>query len=437
MLRPVHHVVLAALVTAATATVVSGLLATVLGLASRQPAMDGHDTLTLIGLVWSATWGVHPGADAGLGTLQAAATARATPLTLTLLTLAATVAVHRRSTRKLPAGVAALVGAVAAVLTGLAMLVVAAVCHEGLPTLTAGVIVPRLGPLGRVPLVSGLVERTLASVHARLGTSALSGLGHAAVVTLVALLLALLAERAPTGSPAWRRIGIVVAPALTGLARGALLLPAAGLVGGAVVGLTGRGTGAELPFPLHGPQWAALVSAALAYSANAGLWLLSLGVGGRLHASADLAGHGFDLTARVGALADRVHEPGLWVAVVLTPLVLGWASYAAARRARRDGSPWGWLPAWTGAVLVAAPLLTWGSRLTLAGSVDHLTGLVPGLPLGSLLGGLLPDAVALHVRLGAEARGALALAAYAVLSGLVAQTVAQTVARRRSATERS
>jgi hypothetical protein len=417
---PVRAVLVATAATAGAAIAVSGLLATALTLASRQPAMSGHDVLTLAGMAWSATWGVRPEASAGVGTLQAGATLQAWPLTLTILTLAAALAAFRRTTRRLPGPTAVLVAGAAAVVTGLAMLVVAAVCHEGLPRLTGTVVASRLGPLGRIPLVSAAIGSALASVHARLGTSAVSGLWHAVALVAVPLLLALAADRATGGPAPVRRLGLLLAPALAGLARFVLLLPAAGLVGGIVIGLTGRRTGGELPFPLHGPQWAALVSAAIAYAANVGLWLLILGVGGRLHASADLAGHGFDLTGRVGEVAGRLHEPGLWVAVALAPLVMALATYAASRRARRDGDPPGWLAGWVLAVLVAAPALAWGSGLTLTGAVDHLGGLLSGGPalLGLPLAGLLPDTVTLHARVGVDVVAALLLAAYALLLGV-------------------
>lgn len=331
-------------VVAAAAVGTPAVLALLCALLARQPGMGVRDTAALAGALLAGTYGAPVSFS---GVMMLSGHVAAMPLTLTVATVVATAWAFRRTTARLHSGLdGAIVAGAAAVLTALAVLVLVALAGAG-----------RLGTTGR--LGEALFEPGAAGAF--LGSL---------LVTVVVLGLMTLSR------PAWLpgRAAVlagVVGPAVRGVGVLLVLLPLVGLLTGVAGGLTGHHDHA---FDLSGAQTRAGAAGAVVYVADLGVWSLVLGAGGRVGVSgfdglrdvaAQLLGVDVPEPGRLGWYAAHgPHMPGLWVAVVLTPLALAVAAYATARAGRSLALRATGL--WVGAQLVVVPLLSHASGLRLS-----------------------------------------------------------------------
>jgi len=350
-------------VVAMTAVLTSGLFAAVVGLGSKQREVSARNTVTFVGSLWTGAFGAGSsvsgrGSIAGLLTVSGDVSVTFVPLTITVVTMAATLGVFRRVTRDRTRARDTLLDALlAALLAAVPMLVVALLVRGGVSgvDLPAGVSL-QAGP---DPLRAFLC--TFATVAVVLGAAVLVRRAHDWVA-------------APLVAFAWLLA----------------LTPVAGAVVALAVLLTGRGPFERLEVGGGGfdaRDWLAVTVLVIAYAANVGVWALTLGGVGRLQVGAGGLGQHAVVGHRLTFFtAHPVHEPSLWVCVALTPLLLAASAYVVVRRCR-GGTRGGVLRAlglWLAGLVVLVPLMVHASAL-------HLSMRGVGLqPVGGLLTGLIP-----------------------------------------------
>lgn len=388
--RPVVLVAVAAVVTPAALALLCALLA-------RQPEMGLGDVTALAGALLAGTYGAP---TAFSGVMMASGHVGAMPLTLTIATLAVTAWTYRRTTSRLTSAEGLLAGSAAAVLGALAVLGLVAAAGSG-----------QVGGSGRLGSAS-------------FGGSAAGAFLGTLVVLLVALGLCAVCRRTWTGRVG--AVGDLLRPALKGVAVLLALLPVIGILTGVAGGLTAH-HGRHLTF--DAAQARAGVAGAVAYVANLGVWSLVLGGGGRVGVSGfesvlSLASRFLDVDvpgpARLGSYAGaELHQPGLWVAVVLTPLALVLSAYAVLRAVRAD--PAGGPASGRAGGPAAAPLPALG--MWAAGQVVVVPLLAHASGARLSLRALFIDAHGGFGPVGWDA--ALLLTAYALVVGVVAGAVVQ------------
>ena len=372
----------------ATTTVLTSLLfSLVLALVGRQSGMGVRDTLTVMAGLMTGAFGADVrGSVRGVG-----ADVGAFPLTITLLSLGLTVMVFRRVTAAYACASDAVVAAGrAALMSALAMMVAALVF-------------------------------TTRSDQTRVGASPAGAFFLTLIIVLMVLGLTVLMRRDWLRAGATRVVHDWVRAPLLGLVAMLLLLPVAGVVAALAVLLFGSGTSGYTT-TLTGEQWRLIVVSAIAYAANIGLWTLTLGAGGKVGVfgleqfldliqgiSSSLGGdvEEIPLGGRLTWFTGTFHEPGLWVAVALTPLCLALAAVivvrAAGFRARTDRTgpaALRGLTLWLVSLLLAVPF-----AVRLANVHTRIDG-----PLG----------ISLSPTVGASGAGAtFLLGAYALVAALV------------------
>lgn len=263
---------------AAAAVGTPTLLALLCALLARQPGMGAGDTVALAGALLGGTYG----APVSFSGMMLSGHLGATPLTLTIATLAATVWVWRRTSRPVADVAEALVGAAgAAVLSSVVTVMLVAVAGSGQVT------------LGRV---SGLTFR---------GSPGWAFLGSLVMVAVV--LLVCVVCRCDWLPGALHPVSEAVRPAAAGVATLVMLLPVVGILTGLAGGLT---AGHHAPLHLAGAQARAGAAGAIAYVADLGVWSLVLGAGGRIGVS------GFESVLGLASRFLNVDVPG--------PARLGW-----------------------------------------------------------------------------------------------------------------
>lgn len=328
-------------------------LALLCALLARQPGMGARDTVALAGALLAGTYGVPVSFS---GAMMLSGHVGAMPLTLTVASVVATAWAFRRATARLYSGRDGVITAVAAAtVTSLAVLVLVALGGAG--------HLGEAGPAGGALFQAG-------AAGAFLGSLVITG-----------VVLGLMALSRPGWLPGRAAVvGDVVAAAVRGVGVLLVLLPLVGLLTGVAAGVTGHH---DRSFDVTGAQTRAGVAGAIAYVADAGVWSLVLGAGGRVGVSGfeslrDVASRllGVDVPepGRLGMYA--AHMSGLWIAVVLTPLALAIAAHAAVRAARvgcvgrpgRSGRSalLAGIGLWVAAQLVVVPLLVHASGLRLS-----------------------------------------------------------------------
>jgi hypothetical protein len=144
------------------------------------------------------------------------------------------------------------------------------------------------------------------------------------------------------------------------------LLPVAGAIGIASVLLFGSDNDTS---DLNADEWMTFAGLSIAYLANVGFAVLTLGSGARMGATgAGTATVGGETEHDSGGEWHRLswftsdtssfNEPGLWVSAVVVPLVLLVACYVVARRSRHRDAVLGNLLRFVATMLVGVPVLS-------------------------------------------------------------------------------
>lgn len=354
-----------AAVVAATAVGVAGFLSTLLGLIAKPGDFGIDNTLTMIAVLMTSTFGgdltvtseipgIHGGGSLGLF-----------PLTITLLTVAATILAYRRVTVRYRSGLTAFADGVrAAFLAAIPFLVVTFLFRSDNDDFGPGALSAFADDDYRVSI----------------GGSHTGAFFMTFLVLVVVLGVATLMRRHWLGERAARVHDWVAAP-IAGVSTLAVLLPVAGAIAWFALLLLGDGADTG-DLDLDG--WMSVIAGAVIYAGNAGLALVTLGAAGKLGASAEgtanAAGQDWSQDQSIAHgltwFTGEWGEPGLWVAVIVTPLWLAAGAYVAARKAGRIGPGKG-IAAYVVSLLVAIPVL-----VRLAGI--HAHGEVKG-NLGDLL----------------------------------------------------
>lgn len=364
------------LLVALTAVLTSGVFSALVGVGSKQRVVSARNTVTLIGALWTGTFGADSslggrGTIAGLLTVGVDVGVGFVPLTITLVTMAATIRVFRRVTRDcVQAREALWVAGGAALLAGAAMAVVALVMQSSRGDLAHD--------LPAIPLPSGF------ELHAgpQVGVAFLLTVAAVAVVLAGAVLL----RRDWLGPGLAVTAHDVLRAPLVALGWLLALTPVAGAVVALVVLIAGRGPfeRAELTSGFGARDWLAVAVLVVAYAANIGVWALTLGAAGRLQVTASGLGEQATLGHHLPFFTgDQVQEPSLWICVAIAPLLLICSAYVVVRAARSRGAVVSGLVIWVAGLLVLVPLMV-------RESAAHVTVTGTGLqPLGGLLTGPL------------------------------------------------
>ena len=411
----------------------AAVLAILIGIGMR-PAIPGahwslHTTLAFLSFLWAGAFGPDITAHASVAKISASVGIGTFPFTITLVAYAVGGWFFWRYTRRL-ASVVSVAGFIArtALLTAIPPLIVSWVMRVSLSELLhlAGVRTP-----GDMNLNVANLHVGFSSMGSFFLTLIFTALVFAGVTVLRADLFTGKAEKAR---------GFLVGPVTGFGAFVAALLPA-GLVGAVFVWLfrtSGLGSG------LTWHEWMNIVAAVIAYAPNIGLWMVSLGSLGQVGGSASTNLGSVDVSASRGlhfwASSDTGIDHGVWVSVVLAPLVIAVAAYAVVWAARNVDARTQLkrLVSWVVSLLVVLPFLLHfmsvhghasasGAKGALLGGIDSVGGILGGdLPLlggigdfGNGLGKGIPDPISGHASGGPTASSVVLIALYALVVALV------------------
>ncbi|MEP9384009.1 hypothetical protein [Nocardioides sp. KR10-350] len=334
--------------TVAAATVGSALLLSlVLAFVGKQPDVSVHDTFTLMTALMTGAFGASFGGSAEDSGISVNASASAIPLTITLVALAATVIVFRRATAGYGRPLEALIDALrAALICGLVMMIFALVF-------------------------------TADSDGTKIHASAVGAFFLTLILVFGVLAVTVLLRRDWLHAHWAQLLHDWARAPILGLVAVFALLPVAGIIAALAVLLIGKGSSGYTG-DFTGADWRLVVIGVIAYAGNLGLWAITLGTCGKVGVfgidqilsmvsslSESLGGDSqeFPTGGRLTWFTGTFHEPGLWVTVVLTPLLLAAAAYAVVRATgyAGKGHPAGpsalrGLLVWVVALLVAVPI---------------------------------------------------------------------------------
>ena len=349
------------------------LVSLVLAILIRQPGMSVHDVLVATAGLASGAFGADvvvsgTGESGGVGAI---------PLTITLAVIAATVLTFRRVTATYTRGSDGILDAArAALIAAIVMMIVALAlrAHVGAQT-----------------------------VHA----SALGAFFLTLIDVFLFLALAVLLRRDWLRSRIAQVVHDWVRAPVVGLVTMLYLLPIAGAVAALAMLLFGSGTG-DYTSGIDASGWRGIVGGVIAYAANGGLWAITLGSCGKVGVFGldDLKSILSALTSgsipsggRLTWFTGTFHEPGLWVCVVLAPLVLASGAYAVLRACGgpgplgRGATPAARRPAlrdlavWVGSLLLAVPYAVRLANVHFHAGADdygiHLSGGLGAFGLGA------------------------------------------------------
>ncbi|GAB3773499.1 hypothetical protein GCM10027600_34990 [Nocardioides ginsengisegetis] len=315
-----------AILVAAATVGTAGVLSTILTLVWKPKDFGLDNTLTVIATLLANSFGADALATSEMKRAHGSVTIGAWPLTVTIMTLTVAVLVWRRINRRNTSALQALTDAAR---TGLV---------AALPV-TAFSIVFRsdngdLGPSWAGDFADEFFRVTW-------GASALSAF-IMTFVTVTVVLAASVVMRKDWLPARVSRLHDWVAPPLAGFAAMTIALPVAGLIGVLAILLVGDSQYTDTS-TLNTDEWMSLVASAVTYLGNAGLALVSLGTMGKLGVSgsyhASWGGRhpsdSYDVSHGLHWFTSTWGEPGLWIAVVVTPLWLALGATVAIRRARR------------------------------------------------------------------------------------------------------
>ncbi|WP_415141623.1 hypothetical protein [Nocardioides sp.] len=391
---------------------VPGVLATILMLLMKPDGFGVDNTLTGIAsgmtMAYGADFGAKGSTEVFGGTYSGHAGLGAMPLTLTVLGLLAAILVFRRVTARYTSAVDALLDAVrVALISGVAMMVIALIFRS------SGL---KFGD------ASGLVDEALSEVgdshiDLKYGPGIAGSLFMTFLMLFVVLALSVFLRRDWLRARPLEVVHDWLAVPLRALAWLFALLPIAGIVVAIALFTIGDGT-SEVTTGFGFMDWVKLGAAAVAWAGNLGMYGITLGAVGQLggwsSASGESTSEARHLTYFTG---DQVQEPGLWVTVALTPILLvaiayfvtqgGWRSRATAPPAADRGPGLRNLAVWVVSMLVAVPLF-----VRMANVHAH----------GSVLG------QSAHVTIGASGVGAtFLLFAYALVVAFVVGLATRTI----------
>lgn len=370
-----------ALSVALTAVLVSGLLATVLGLVAKPADIGVDNTLTFIAVLMTSAFGADLVVHSASGTFDGGASVGLFPFTITICTLATTVVVFRRATVSYSR-------ALDAIADGMRAAVLAAV------------------PMTAIALIFRADNDKFGSTSLRYWESSgrrdLLEIGSSAVGTffLTILILSVVLAVSSLGRRDWWGPRVAkahdwFAAPLAGCAALTLLLPVAGAIGVAAILLFGE----DNTDGLSTDGWMTLIGLSVAYLANIGFGVMVLGSGGRLGVQAQGSGRiggsrsrdsyeEFHRLTWFTSDAPQPHEPGLWVSLVVVPVVLLLAVLIVARRSGRREAILGNVLRFVAGLLVGIPLLVRLCSMHASADVnskgrDVIDGLIDGSARGS------------------------------------------------------
>lgn len=332
--------------TAATALLVAGALATALALMSKPVDFGVDNGLTLVATLLAATFGADLVLDIESGSDQAHASLGMFPLTVTILALVAAAFVFRRVTARYPRGVDAVADAVrAALLLGLAVMLVALVFRADND---------KMGRGWGADLSADRLD-----IDAEWGASVAGAFFLAFLVLFVTLVAVLFATRRDWWPAPVQRVHDWTAAPLYGVGTIFAMLPVAGIVGLLLLVFTGDTLSDNDPTD---DDLSAGIALIVGLVASGGFWLISLGAGAAYGTITRETGSGSSDSSDLHHLAHYAQDtPGLWAAPVVMLVVLFLAAFVVARRTAAPQRILGNLGVFVALLLVALPLM---SRLT-------------------------------------------------------------------------
>ncbi len=357
---------------ALTALLVSGVLSLAFVLVAKPADFGIDNTLASIASMMAAAFGADLKATSAHNNFDGALSLGWFPLTITLATLFASAFVFRRVTARYGKVSAALAdGARAAFLTAIPLTAIALIFRADND---------KFGPTSLRYFAAGDNEKQLVD----LGASAVGSFFMSLLVMLVVLALTCVLRRDWLPAKVARVHDWLAAP-LWGVVTIGAALPVAGAIGVASVFLFGDNSDTS---GFNTDEWMTLIGVTLAYLANAGFGVLTLGSGaslgseGSYHGGGEKPG-GSDEFHRLAyfASSDHVNEPGLWVSVAVVPVVLLLAAYVVARKSGHRGAVMGNLLRYSALLLVAIPLLSRLASVHANVSLSHVRA-------GSLFGSI-------------------------------------------------
>ena len=340
--------------TAGTALVVAGALSTVLALLAKPDDFGVDNGLTLVAALLAATFGADLVLNLDDGDQTAHVDLGMFPLTVTILALLAAVLVFRRVTARYPRALDAVAdGARAALLLGLAVMVVALVFRGDNDKMGRGwgaeLAAARLG------------------FDAEWGASVAGAFFLSFLLLLTTLVAVVFASRRDWWPAPVQRVHDWTAAPLYGVGTIFVMLPVAGIVGLLLMVFTGSVLDDHDPTDDDLSAGIALIAGLIA---SGGFWLISLGAGSAFGTTWRDPGSGSESDLhRLAHYADDT--PGLWAAPVVMLVVLFLAAFAVARRTASPQRILGNLGVFVALLLVALPLM---SRLTSAHVGTSLEG---------------------------------------------------------------
>ena len=334
---------LGAALTAGTALVVSGLLATGLGLLAKPEDFGWDNSLTMVAWIMTSAFGADLVVDFEIADTAVNASVGFFPLTVTVIALGAAVLVFRTVTARYTRGLDAVGDAVrASLLFALGLMVVALVFRADNDEFGRG--------WGRE--LNGLFDAEL-----EFGASAAGAFFLGFLLLLIVLVATCFARRDWWPGAVQRVQAWLVAP-IYGLGTMAVLLPVAGLIGLGLLMITGETL--EETDPTNDDLLAsiALIGGLLA---NGGFWLVSLGAGAAMGSRGEeVDGPTTVESHHLPYFADD--DPGLWAAPVVMIAFLLVATYVVARKSPPHRVLAN-LGVWVAVVLVTTPLFVRVSSL--------------------------------------------------------------------------
>jgi hypothetical protein len=307
--------------TALAALLVTGVLSGILGLLAKPDDLGVANTLTLITVIATGTFGADMVGDLDFGFdgTRASYSFGAIPLTITLVSLLVAGFIFRRLVARYPAPGAAVADAVrAALIFGVGLLVPALIFRSDNDELGSG-------------WGHQLSSREL-GLDANVGASAPGAFFLGFLFMVITLLLTLLVRRDWWPSPVARFQDWFAAP-LYGYAVVFLLLPAAGALGLLSMALFGEPTIEDTD---PSSDNSAVASVLVAGLASGGMWVIGLGSGANFGTEYAARGGGQNEHEATwehlwGAVTED--EPGLWIAPLILLAVLAAAAVVVLRKA--------------------------------------------------------------------------------------------------------
>jgi hypothetical protein len=337
---------------ALTALATSGLLSLILACVAKPTDFGIDNSLTLIAVLMTGAFGADVTVTSNANAFDGGAHVGMFTLTVTIVTFVVTAFAFRRLTARYTGVAAAATDAVrAALLTAVPLTAIALIFRADNDEFGAS-WASDLATSDQDELVN-------------IGASAVGSFFMPLLLLSVVLWLVCLLRRDWLPDKVARIHDWVAAP-LWGVATIAALLPIAGAIGIASVLLFGNDSDTS---DLNADEWMTFIGLSVAYLANVGFAVLTLGSGAQMGASGSAtarvmgqteneSGDEWHRLAWFTGDSSGVDEPGLWVCVVVVPVVLLVAAFIVARRSRDRDAVLGNLLRFSTLMLVAVPILS-------------------------------------------------------------------------------